>query len=259
MSFDIFRVDWITVDSIIILALILVLIAVKSFKQLIRWRYSIVNENLTQSKFSGSLLSFNSQKISVNYWNYIRNVIQSKNQTSVFIIRTKRKKRTLQALIEGIASYGLNVIDLKFEVLINERTEDDLVEDLMKLINFTSEFIDRKNQKDYIIISFREKPINTILKDENCLFQIIINPKSSQMDYDMLIARLKSNDNYHLVLSEYLLTFIKNRWSKIYLKENNIPDSHFSLIKNSNRNFKYNETVLLGILIEFISQIFNKD
>jgi len=259
LSFDIFRVDWITVDGIIIIALILILITIKSFKQLIRWRYSIANENLIQSKFSGNLLSFENHKIKVNYWNYIKNVTQSKNQTLIFIIRTKRKSRALQALIEGIASFGLSVIDLKFDILINERIENYLIEDLREVIDSIIKIIDQKNQKDYINISFREKPMDTVLKDENCLFQIFINPKSSQMDYDLLITQLKSNDNYHLVISEYFLKFIKNRWYKYHLSENKIPDSYFTLIKNSTRNFKYNETVLFGVLIENITQILNRD
>ena len=259
MSFDIFRVDWITVDSIIIIALILILITIKSFKQLIRWRYSIANENLNHTKFNGNLLSFKSQKIKVNYWNYIKNVTHSNNQTLIFIIRTKRKKRALQALIEGIASFGLSVIDLKFDILIKERTKNDLVEDLRRVINSIFDYIDLKNHKNYINITFREKSINTVLNDKNCQFQVFINPKNSQMGYDILITQLKSNDNYHLVLSEYLLKFIKNRWIQYHLRENKIPDSNLSLIKNSTRNFKYNETVLFGVLIDIITQILNKD
>ncbi|TFG23152.1 MAG: hypothetical protein EU533_03465 [Promethearchaeota archaeon] len=259
MSFDIFRVDWITVDSIIIISLILILIAIKSFKRLIRWRFSIANENLNQSKFSGSLLSFNSQNIKINYWNNIKNGSYGKNPTLIFIIRTKRKIRALQALIEGLASFGLNVIDLKIEILSNDRTKNDLIGDLKGAINSIFDFMDLKNQKDYISITFREKPVNTCLKDKNCQFQVFINPKNSQMDYDMLISQLKSSDNSHLVLSEYLLKFIKNRWIQYSHKVNKIPDSHLSLIKNSTRNFKYNETVLFGVLIEIITQILNKD
>ena len=235
------------------------LIAIKIFKQLIRWRYSIANENLNQSKFNGNELSFKSQKFKINYWNYIKNATYSKNQTLMFIIRTKRKRRVLQALIEGIASFGLNVIDLKIDILINERVKNDLTEDLRGAINSIFDFMDRKNQKDYINLNFRENPVNTVLNDQNCQFQIFVNPKNSQMGNEMLKAQLKSNGNYRLVISEYLFKFIKNRWIKYYLRENKNSDLQLSIIKNSTRNFKYNETILFGVLIEIIIQIIKKD
>jgi hypothetical protein len=143
LSIDIFRVDWVTVDTIIIISLILILIAVKVIKQLTRWRHSFVNEKIHQSRVNGNLLIFNSQIVKVNYWSFIKNdeVINSQ-LPYLLILRTRRKSRLLHALIEGIASYGMNVIDVKLEILIKERSQDDLLEDLNEIILSILNYID---------------------------------------------------------------------------------------------------------------------
>ena len=257
MSFDIFQVDWITVDSIIIGSLIITLIAVKVIKQLTRWRHSLVNESLEQYKFYGNLLMLNSRKVKVNYWNFIKNGKDNKNQPVLFLFRTKKKIGLLHSLLEGIASLGLNVIDVKFEILIKDRTQNDLLEDLREIIHSILNYMDQ--EKSYIIISLREKPINTIIKEENCKLQISINPKFSQMDYEMLIANLKSNSNYNLVISEYSFKFIKNHWNKYIFKNDQETPSNLTLIKNTTRKFKYYETLLFGTITKFIIQKLQKE
>ena len=255
MSFDIFRVDWITVDSIIIIGLILILIAVKIIKQLTRWRHSFANEKIHQSRFNGNLLTLNSQKIKVNYCSFIQNVDVKKNQLPyLLILRTRRKSRLLHALIEGIASYGINVIDLKLEILIKERTQSDLLEDLSETIHLILNSIDQETNKNYLILTLREKPINTIIREAYCRLQIFINPKLSQMNYNMLISNFRSNSNHHLIISEYSLRFIKNRWYKYFFKEDQETTSNLTLIKRATYKFKHYETLLFGSLMELIIQ-----
>ena len=48
MRFDIFRVDWITIDTIIIILLILLLIGVKVLKEVYRWRFFFSNTSTIQ-------------------------------------------------------------------------------------------------------------------------------------------------------------------------------------------------------------------
>ena len=259
MSFDIFHVDWITVDSIIIIALILTLIAIKIIKQLTRWRNSLVNEKLDQSKFYGNLLMLNSVKLKVNYWNFIKNSEDYTNQIILFVLRTRKKTRLLHALMEGVASLGLNVIDVKFEILIKERNQNDLIEDLREMIHSILKYMDQKNHMSYIIVSLREKPFNTIIKEESCKLQIAINPKFSQISYDMLTANLRTNSNYNLVISEYSLKFIRNHWNKYIFKTDQETPSNLTLIKNSTRKFKYYETLLFGILTGLITQKLKKE
>lgn len=259
MSFDIFRVDWITVDSIIIIALILTLIAIKIIKQLTRWRNSLVNEKLEQSMFYGNLLMLNSVKIKVNYWNFIKNSEDYTNQIILFVLRTRKNNRLLHALMEGVASLGLNIIDVKFEILIKERTQNDLLEDLGEMIHSILKYMDQENDMSYIIVSLREKPINTIIEEESCKLQIAINPKFSQINYDVLTANLRSNSIYNLVVSEYSLKFIRNHWNKNIFKTNQEAPSNLTLIKNATRKFKYYETLLFGILTGLITQKLKKE
>lgn len=258
MSFDIFHVDWITVDSIIIIALILTLIAIKIIKQSTRWRHSIVNEKLEQSKFDGNLLILNSQKVKLNYWNFIRSKEDNRNQL-LFVFRTGKKNRLLHALIEGIASLGLSVIDVKFEILIKERTQNDLVEDLEGIIHSILNHMDQENHKSYIIIALREKPINTIIKEERCKLQILINPKFSQIDFKMITLNFRSDSMQNLVISEYSHKFIKNHWIRNFFKADQEALSNLIIIKNAKRNFKYYETMLFGTLTELITQKLDKE
>ncbi len=253
MSFDIFRVDWITVDSIIIIALILILIAVKVVKHLTRWRHSFTNEKIHQSKFNGNLPSLNSQKIKVNYWSCIQTDDIKKNQLPyLLILRTKRKSRLLHALIEGIVSYGMNVIDVKLEILIKERTENDILEDLSELIHSILNYIDQETNKNYLILTLREKRVNTLINEADCKLQIVINPKFSQMNSNALISNLSSNSNYHLLISEYSLKFIKSRWYRHIIKNNQEFSSNLTLIQKSTHKFKHYETLLFGALMELI-------
>jgi hypothetical protein len=254
LSFGIFQVDWITVDTIIIITLILTLITVKIIKHFTRWRPSLVNEKLIQSKFYGNLLMLNSQKIKLDYWNFIKSEEDNINQPLLFILRTRRKIRFLQALIEGIASLGFSVIDIKFDILIKERTQYDLLEDLKEIIHSILNYMDQENQENYIIIALREKPINTIVKGERCKLQILINPKFSQMDYNILNINLRSDSVQKLVISEYSHKFIKNHWIKYFFKEDQEASSNLILIKNANHNFKYYETLLFGTFMELITQ-----
>lgn len=254
MSFDIFHVDWITVDSIIIIALILALIAIKIIKQLTRWRYSLVNERLKQSRFSANLIILDSQKVKVNYWNFIKSEEENKNQPLLFVLRTRKKNRLLHALIEGIASLGLGVIDVKFEILIKERTQNDLLEDLKGIIHSILNYMDQDNHKNYLIIALREKPINTIIIEEQCKLQILINPKFSQIDYKMLTLNLRPDTIQNLVISEYSHKFVKNHWIKYFFKAEQETPSNLIIIENANRKFKFYETLLFGTLTELIIQ-----
>ena len=84
MGFDIFRVDWILVSSVIIILLIIFLIWVKIYKIMTRWRYTFANEDIYLSSYN-SIERENESNIKVCRWNY---VINNKLITKDKILRT---------------------------------------------------------------------------------------------------------------------------------------------------------------------------
>ena len=119
MAVNIFRVDWILVDTIIIILLVLLLISVKIFKEAYRWRFSLSNEFLTRT--TAKSLSFNLDRpsIYIKKWNLTKSkVIQEEisSKPSIFIIRTNRKQMLLKILTEGLSTYGFNVVNIWLKI-----------------------------------------------------------------------------------------------------------------------------------------------
>jgi len=74
MSKDIFQLDWIFIDTIIIVLLILLLLGVKLYKLTHRWRFSFSNEALEFISYRKPPLEINNQSISTSKWTLTRNI-----------------------------------------------------------------------------------------------------------------------------------------------------------------------------------------
>ena len=74
MSTDIFQLDWIFIDTIIIILLILLLLGVKVYKLTHRWRFSFSNEALEYTIYRKPPLKINDQSISSSNWTLTRNI-----------------------------------------------------------------------------------------------------------------------------------------------------------------------------------------
>ena len=277
MAFDIFRVDWILVDTIIIILLVLLLISVKIFKEAYRWRFSLSNEFLTRT--TAKALSFNLDRpsIYIKKWNLTKSkVIQEEisSKPSIFIIRTHRKQMLLKILTEGLSTYGFNVVNIWLKIKADKgknKTIRDIEREIQQII---LSFLSILNQdlhllsQRYVVVNFDKKiiPYNFITKDSNSVKLILINLRLNLANLKVIqTLETISNPQFQLfiIFSERLNPFFKNRNSnKKILNDKSLKNSNkfkYHTIQKAKSTFKYYETVLLSIIIKNIDKISKLD
>ena len=270
MAFDIFRVDWILVDTIIIILLVLLLISVKIFKEAYRWRFSLSNEFLTRT--TAMALSFNLDRpsIYIKKWNLTKSkVIQEEisSKPSIFIIRTQRKQMLLKILTEGLSTYGFNVVNIWLNIKADkgkskkirdiEREIQQIIPSFLSILNQDLHLLSQR----YVVVNFDKKiiPYNFITKDSNSVKLILINPRLNLANLKIMqTLETISNPQFQLfiIFSERLNPFFKNRNSnKKILSDKSLKNSNkfkYHTIQKAKSTFKYYETVLLSIIIKNI-------
>jgi len=268
MAFDIFRVDWILVDTIIIILLVLLLIGVKIFKEAYRWRFSLSNEFLTRT--TAIALSFNLDRSSIyiKKWNLTKSkVIQEEisSKPSIFIIRTHRKQMLLKILTEGLSTYGFNVVNIWLKIKADqeksktirdiEREIQQIIPSFLSIYNQNLHFLSQR----YVVVNIDKNiiPYNFITKDSNSVKLISINPQLNLVNLKIMqTLETVSNPHFQLffIFSELLNPFFKNRnLDKKILSDKTLKNSNkfkYHTIQKAKSTFKYYETVLLSILIK---------
>ena len=270
MTFDIFQVDWITVDIIIIVLLILLLFSVKVLKELYRWRFSFSNIS-TIRKSDDLLLDINNHfsYISVKKCNLTRSsVFQKENsiKPTIFLIRKYRKLLLLKALTEAFCTSGYNVINLRLKMLhknLTERSISGIKKDLQQtfpiILTFYNQGFNLLSQT-YNVIDFTKffLPLNLLLKDIHCRNIILINPrlKSYNMEgYLTLLSDSNKNSNLISIFSENLNPFFKNKKVKKIIHDNEtFKYSKYTIIQKTKSTFKYYETLLLSVITRYIEK-----
>ncbi len=270
MAFDIFRVDWILVDTIIIILLILLLISVKIFKEAYRWRFSLSNEFLTRT--TTKALSFNLDRPSIylKKWNLTKSkVIQEEisSKPSIFIMRTHRKQMLLKILTEGLSTYGFNVVNIWLKIKADKgksKTIKDIEREIQQIL---PSFLSIYNQdlhllsQRYVVMNFDKFffPYNIITKNFNSAKLISINPRLNLANLKIIqTLETVSNPQFQLfiIFSGRLNPFLKNRNSdKKILSDKTLKNSNkfkYHTIQKAKSTFKYYETVLLSIIIKNI-------
>jgi len=270
MAFDIFQVDWILVDTIIIILLVLLLIAVKIFKEAYRWRFSLSNEFLTRT--TAKALSFNLDRpsIYIKKWNLTKSkVLQEEisSKPSLFIIRTCRKQRLLKILTEGLSTYGFNVVNIWLNIKADKGKRKKIRDIEREIQQIIPSFLSIYNQnfhllsQRYVVVNFDKKniPYNIITKDSNSFKLISINPRLNLANLKIIqTLETVSNPQFQLfiIFSERLNPFLKNRNSnKKILSDKTLKNSNkfkYHTIQKAKSTFKYYETVLLSIIIKNI-------
>ncbi|MBA7521823.1 hypothetical protein ES705_13934 [subsurface metagenome] len=273
MAFNIFRVDWILVDTIIIILLVLLLISVKIFKEAYRWRFSLSNEFLTRT--TAKSLSFNLDRpsIYIKKWNLTKSkVIQEEisSKPSIFIIRTHRKQMLLKILTEGLSTYGFNVVNIWLKIKADKGKSKTIRDIERKIQQIIPSFLTIYNQdlhllsQRYVVVNFDKKiiPYNFITKDSNSVKLILINPRLNLGNIKIMqTLETVSNPQFQLfiIFSERLNPFFKNRNSnKKILSNKTLKNSNkfkYHTIQKAKSTFKYYETVLLSIIIKNIDKI----
>ncbi|TKJ18631.1 MAG: hypothetical protein CEE42_16285 [Promethearchaeota archaeon Loki_b31] len=277
MAFNIFRVDWILVDTIIIILLVLLLISVKIFKEAYRWRFSLSNEFLTRT--TAKSLSFNLDRpsIYIKKWNLTKSkVIQEEisSKPSIFIIRTHRKQMLLKILTEGLSTYGFNVVNIWLKIKADKGKSKTIRDIERKIQQIIPSFLTIYNQdlhllsQRYVVVNFDKKiiPYNFITKDSNSVKLILINPRLNLGNIKIMqTLETVSNPQFQLfiIFSERLNPFFKNRNSnKKILSNKTLKNSNkfkYHTIQKAKSTFKYYETVLLSIIIKNIDKISKLD
>jgi hypothetical protein len=270
MAFDIFQVDWILVDTIIIILLVLLLISVKIFKEAYRWRFSLSNEFLTRT--TAKALSFNLDRpsIFIKKWSLTKSkVIQEEisSKPTIFIIRTHRKQMLMKIITEGLSTYGFNVVNIWFKIKADKgknqsirdikRESQQIIPSFLSIINQDLHLLNKR----YVVVNIEKSffPYNIITKNFNSAKLISINPRLNLANLKILqTLQTVSNPQFQLfiIFSERLNPFFKNRNSnKKILSVKTLKNSNnfnYHTIQKAKSTFKYYETVLLSIIIKNI-------
>jgi len=271
MAFDIFRVDWILVDSIIIILLILLLIGVRIFKRVNRWRFSLSNERLSRIIFKGSAIKAENKNILIKKFELTKYLNENKSanlKPTIIIFKSRNRGKLSSALAEGISSYGMDVINLSCKILkkpINDNSRVEIQKDIMKLINSLYEFFNQNRiniSTKYYIVNFIQANLiyNPFINDINNNKLILINPKLNRFNKTQILEILNSNNlrsRLSLVYSGKINRFLRKHLLKKFIEKitsNKTSDWGLFIFKKASNSFKYYETILLGTIINIVEK-----
>lgn len=273
MLLNIFHVDWIFWDTIIIIFLILLLIGVKIYKNSHRWRLSFSNEAINKHVYKNLEAEDLNINKSIKNWSLTENLNfkdEKLIKPTIILIRTNRKRRLLNILTEGLCSYGYNIITIRLTFpmrKIDNLSNKMILEDIRKIISLTIKYINQKvryvNSK-YIILNYSDPILLyiSLLDDENNLGIIMVNPKINKTNLELYLnAQKKGNtkNQLHFVFSTKSNIAMKNLNQKRFLKKvlpKNEDNINYLTIEKARRSFKYYETILLSMIIDLIENKF---
>ncbi len=269
MTFDIFQVDWITVDIIIIALLILLLIGVKVLKEVYRWRFSFSSPSTIRRV--DNLLDINNQfsAISIKKCTLTKSsVFQQEDLTkpTIIIIRRYRKLMLLKALTEAFCTFGYNVLNVRLKILTKNGMElmtSDIEKELQQTLSVILMFYNQDTylvSQDYNVIDFSKDimPLNLLLKDFHCKNIILINPCLKSYNLDTLLTLLNDSNKFSKIItifSEKLNPIFKNKnVKKILLSNETFKNSKHTIMQKAKSTFRYYETLLLSVIIRYIEK-----
>ncbi len=264
-----FQVDWVFVDTLIIILLLLLLLGVKIFKSTHRWRLSFSNVALEYYSFPKPYDLGKSHYIKTKHCSLTRNSSLHKQFDEcplILILRTSFKKHLTKIITEGLNSYGFNVINLKLNIKLDSSSNmlnKTINDEIKSLISLLLDYFKHKGfigNSKYILVNLSKPfvPNTEILTDPEKIGFILINPRMNKYN----IGRLK--ETFHTLPQYTQLFYIFSKRSFFILKNNDLK--HFTkefdenitnkakliTLKKSTKSFKYYETILLGIIIDIL-------
>ncbi len=261
MAIDIFQFDWIFIDTVVIILLILFLVCVKIFKERFRWRSKLSNCALNLYKFDKKALELNNQGILIkNFSITVNDVVKSKSMSKpiVIIIRTNKNRKLFKALTEGLASYGYDVINIRLnnKSLQNQEEATPIITSILKFF-IKKQLITNSN---YLTIIHHKSKISckSIVFDKNNVGVILINPKFDIINQKIITEIIDKKElisKMNIIFSKKSSTFLANKNLKeflTYFSDYNTLKSKLLILEKSRSSFKYYETILLGIIINVI-------
>jgi len=264
---DIFQLDWILIDSVIILLLVFLLISVRVFKEFSRWRLSLSNRDIRVKSIPIEDLAINPSKkgLRLEQCKFISNRKNNDSGTPLIILLNSNfRTELLNVFGEGLASSGYNILQLKLKIRTSLRNIITSNNRLKKIgQNFYSyltvilEFLRQKKRLDssqYMIIKAGKSslPYKTLLKDPNNKGIILINPSTQAVERDF-------SSFFHLIRQKRLL-LIFTRIPYVIFKRRllsqhlNAVSNRLSVIKDAFHSLKNYETILFGLILKFINR-----
>jgi hypothetical protein len=273
MALDIFRLNWIFIDIIIIILLILFLLGVKIYKGLNRWRKSLSNESLISRKYNHFKNYYKRLNIKIKHLRLIQNSNFNKEaikRLSIIIIRTNRKKKITKILTQGLSSYGFNIISLHLKKInkSNKSLNEKNHKENENIISDIVEFFSQNNvilNNNYVIINYGKSDLllKPIFSDINKIGFLLINPKinKSKINYFIEFKKYNHRENHiDIIFTERLNLFCKNpnlKRFKTKLFQNNKELFKLITLEKARASFKYYETILISKIIFLIERMNN--
>ena len=194
MLYDIYQIDWIFVDTIIIILLILLLVSVKIFKSTHRWRSSFSNAFLDRFHFAETQKFVGNKFVTIKKIQLIRDSSLKKQNDQnpvILILRTNHRRKLLRILSEGLGTNGFNIISSKIDIKNNPddyKLEKTITDELTALISTIINWYKKKDpniNQNYIMLnqSGLKLPYKAILEDTRNKGIILINPKVNNINY----------------------------------------------------------------------------
>ena len=179
------------------------------------------------------------------------------------MIYKHHKSKLIKALTEGFASYGYIVINIKVKIKQGssaKKLKGLIFEEFQSFIKLVFDFFNQKrliHNPEYSIIdiSRAQIPIQAYLSEQMNRKIIKVNPKIRKKNFREIWNFESDFQNVFYIFSRRSLIFLKNK-SLTKLSKNNLKvrpgGIEIAVLDKSNRNFKYYETVLLGLIIDDI-------
>ncbi|MFW9874737.1 MAG: hypothetical protein ACFFG0_16640 [Candidatus Thorarchaeota archaeon] len=269
MVHNAFQVDWVFIDTVIIILLFILLLGIKIFKSTHRWRLSFSNENLEYHFFQKPNDISSNHYIKTKHCSLTRNLSLYKhygNYPLILILRTNFKKHLTKILTEGLSSYGFNVINLKLDSKPGSGSNSQNItihEEIKTLLSSIIESFKNKrfivNSKFILINLSKYFILNTeILTDPKKIGFILVNPRMNKYNIGCLkeiLQNLTQNTQLYHIFSKRSFLILKNHDLKHFIRqfdEKFINKSNLITLEKSTKSFKYYETILLGIIIDIL-------
>jgi len=269
MLYDIYQIDWIFVDTIIIILLILLLVSVKIFKSTHRWRSSFSNAFLDRFHFAETQKFVGNKFVTIKKIQLIRDSSLKKQNDQnpvILILRTNHRRKLLRILSEGLGTNGFNIISSKIDIKNNPddyKLEKTVTDELTALISTIINWYKKKDpniNQNYIILnqSGLKLPYKAILEDTRNKGIILINPKVNNINYKKFLNVYDNSINknkFYIIFSKKSLLNFPNKNLKCLItniQSQKLTGLKILTLKKAKKSFKYYETIVLGMIIDII-------
>lgn len=252
-------INWIVIDTYIIIFLFLLLLYVESYKRTNRWRARPLNQRDMKSA------NFYNGAIWVESPFLLEKSSFSKKTTPVIFLSERRKLRFLENIGEGLSVMGHDIIYIYYNY---QRLKEENIDLLSFLQNL---FVNCPNSKHnvmnvekliqagnffLIIHEANGSILNYLLNSDKISKIILLNPKLNSLELkEILNTRLNIIDKFHLIFSQNSFFLLKNKYLSKFLETGNkIPQEVKIEQFKTTHDFKHVETLLLSKLSEIISK-----